>query len=310
MKVRRKQLQPEFVDSIQAVRDLPSDDWLDSIWSLGTTGPGIGSAQLWRWDAASTAADDGLTALLPTGLSAAGRWTSIDLSSLNRVGRWNAAFGSTTILADGIIAPTVTGTATARTLATTNFATTQRRIGSVSAATAAALCGFRSAAFVAVRGNAANIGGFKTICQFQCADTVTATRQFVGLSSSTAAPTNVEPSTLTNVIGIGHGAADTNLKLFASGATAQAPIDLGANFPINTTTDVYRLTLSCAPNDTQITWRVARLNTAFSATGSITAAAALPANTQALAWQMWRTNNATAVAVALDLSVLTLTSAC
>lgn len=240
-------------------------------------------------------------------VSYAGLWATVGSTpSQERVGTWNAAFGVSAVLSDGIIAATFTGTATPRTLAVTNFATFQRRVGSVSAATAGALCGFRSSAVIAARGNAPGIGGFKISCQFQCADTVATARQYVGLSASISAPTNVEPSTLINSIGVGHGAADTNLKLYASGTTAQPPVDLGANFPPNTTTDPYRLTLSCAPNATAITWQVDRLNTAFSATGTINAAAQLPAAAQNLAWQMWRTNNTTATAVALDLSRLEL----
>ena len=150
-----------------------------------------------------------------------------------------------------------------------------------------------------------NFGGFYYVIRFGIGDTVASPRTFVGLSSATAAPTNVEPSTLTNSIGVGQGAANTNLFLYYGGSAAQTPIDLGVNFPTNTNSvDWYELTLFAPPtSNNTVYYQVVRLNTGNVTSGTLTGTAGtvLPANTTALAVRNWRTNNATASTVTLHI---------
>jgi hypothetical protein len=150
-----------------------------------------------------------------------------------------------------------------------------------------------------------NYGGFYYVIKFGIGDTVASPRTFVGLSSSTSTPTNVEPSTLTNSIGVGQGAADTNLKLYYGGTAAQTPIDLGVNFPTNTaSTDWYELTLYAPPtSNNTVYYQVVRQNTGNVASGTLTGTAgtALPSNATQLAIRNWRTNNATAAVVTLHI---------
>ncbi len=227
----------------------------------------------------------------------------------NKVGYWDPPGNATTVPGVfGYTAPTVQGTATARTIATTNLFNRMRRLGYVSSATAGNLAGqYLGVAQVTV-GDGSGNGGFYKVCRFGCSDaaTVAGARQFVGVSSATSAPTNVEPSTLTNSIGIGHGASDTTMKMYYGGTTAQTPIDLGSNFPANTlSTDVYELALFAPPNSNNtVYYEVTRLNTSNVATGTLTGTAgtALPSSTTLLAYQRaWRCNNATAKAVGLDI---------
>ncbi len=225
------------------------------------------------------------------------------------VGYWRPSGNATTAAAIGsYTAPTLVGTATARNVATTNLFTRQLRLGLVSAATAAALVESRVAVAQVAIGNGAGLGGFTKVVRFGCSDaaTVAGARQFVGVSSNTAAATNVEPATLLNSIGVGHGAADTNLKLFYGGSAAQAPIDLGVNFPANTlSVDAYELVLFAPPDNGSVGWMVTRLNTGAVASGTLTAATAgtqLPLNTTLLSYhKAWRTNNAVLLAVGLDI---------
>ena len=226
----------------------------------------------------------------------------------NAVSVWKPLGNSLTASSLGYGAATVVGTATARAVATNNFFARQRRLGYVSAATAAAFAESRMSAAQVTIGNGAGLGGFTKVVRFGCSDaaTVAGARQFVGISSSTAAATNVEPSTLTNSIGVGHGAADTNLKIYFGGSTAQAPIDLGVNFPANTlSVDAYELALFAAPENGNVGWMVTRLNTGAVASGMLTAATAglqLPLNTTLLSYhKAWRTNNAALLAVGLDI---------
>jgi hypothetical protein len=240
----------------------------------------------------------------PSALSA----TLQPLLARNKIGIWQPPGNSTVVPGvSGYTAPTVVGTATARNVASTNFFTRMRRLGYVSAATAAALVESRVAVAQVTIGNGAGLGGFTKIVRFGISDAaaVAGARMFVGMSSSTAAATNVEPSTLTNSIGIGHGAADTNFKLYYGGSAAQSAIDLGANFPCNTRgVDVYELALFASPNNGNVGYLVTRLNTGAVAAGTLTALVAgtqLPLNTTLLSYhKAWRTNNATALAVGLD----------
>ena len=220
-----------------------------------------------------------------------------------RVGRWNPIGNATTAPSgDGIAAPTATGTATARNVAATNMATAARRLGYVSASTAGSLAGVRSSAAQYWRGNAAGLGGFLFICRFVTSDAaiVAGARAFVGLSADTAAPTNVEPNTINNSVGAAVLSASGNLQIVTrDGATAQT-IDLGAGFPGNSlSADLYELMLYAPPNGTTIDYRVERLNNGNVAEGTLTTN--LPGSTTLLCPKLWRCNNATALAVGIDL---------
>lgn len=232
------------------------------------------------------------------------------LIARNKIAVWSPPGNATTVPAVfGMAAMSTTGTATARNVAATSLFTRMRRLGYVSTSTAGS--------FAIVRQTAANItlgttiggvavGGFFKVIRFGISDaaTVAGARMFVGINNGSA-PSAGEPSTLTNVIGVGHGASDTNLKIFYGGSAAQTPIDLGANFPANTlSADVYELALFCAPGSEVVTWQVTRLNTGHSASGTLSGASgvALPAPATLLAMSFnYRTNNATALAVGLDI---------
>ena len=203
---------------------------------------------------------------------------------------------------------TFVGTPTGRVAATTNLFTRQRRVGIVSASSSGSLASARTGGVqVSVGTGTVGVGGFYKVIRFGCSDaaTVAGARQFVGVATSTSAPTNVEPSTLTNAIGVGHGAADTNLFICYGGSAAQTPIDLGANFPANTlSVDLYELVLSSPSTSPDVYYQVTRLNTGHVATGVITnsGATVLPAATTLMNYHWsYRTNNATALAVALDI---------
>lgn len=232
------------------------------------------------------------------------------LFARNKIGLWMPPGNASSVPGVlGFTAFTAGGTVTARNVAATSLFTRMRRLGFVSAATAGSFATARVAAAQITLGTTIGgiaVGGFFKVIRFGCSDaaTVAGARQFAGISSNTGAPTNVEPSTLTNSIGVGHGASDTNLKLYWGGSAAQTPIDLGANFPANTlSADAYELTLFCAPGSGNVGWQVTRLNTGHLASGTLsgTAGTQLPAVTLLLTYSVnWRTNNATALAVGLD----------
>ncbi len=228
----------------------------------------------------------------------------------NKVAYWDPQGNSATLPGVfGYTAPTTTGTATARNIATTSLFTRMRRLSYLSSATAGSLCyQYLTVAQVTV-GDGSGNGGFYKVARFGISDaaSVSGARMFCGVGSSISAPTNVEPSTLTNSIGMGHGASDTTMHIYYGGSSAQTPIDLGSNFPSNTrSTDMYELALFAPTNSNNtVYYEVTRLNTGNVATGTLTGTAgtALPASATLLSYmRIWRTNNATALAVAYDLA--------
>jgi hypothetical protein len=230
------------------------------------------------------------------------------LLARNKVGLWNPPGNATTLPAIfAIAAPVALGTATARNVAATNLFTRMRRLGYVSSATAGSLAGHYGTASQFTIGDGTSQGGFLTIIRYGVSDaaTVAGARMFVGLRNATAAPTNVEPNTLTNAIGLAQLSTSGNLQIVYGGSAAQTPIDLGANFPAGTlSADPYELVLYAPVNNQVVSYRVERLSTGAVASGTLTGTigTALPAASTFLNVTLWRTNNATALAVGIDIT--------
>lgn len=229
-----------------------------------------------------------------------------------KIGLWTPPGNSTTV--PGVVgfnAPTAVGTATARNVATTNGPNRMRRLGYVSAATAAALTGqyVTVAQFTVGSGGGTDSSGFFYSCRFIVSDAaaVAGARMFVGMSSTVAAPTNVEPTTLLNSIGIAQLSTDnTQMYIVYGGSAAQAAIPLGTNFtPLQGTVNAYDLTLFAPPSaNGVINYRVEKINTGEFVEGTITPGTVgvqTPLSTTLLAHRAWRTNNATLLAVGLDI---------
>jgi hypothetical protein len=225
------------------------------------------------------------------------------LLARNKVGYWCPPGSANTVPGVlGFTAPTVTGfTATARNVATTNRFTRMRRLGYVSAATAGAVGQWRFASGQFTTGGPSGLGGFTYVIRFGISDAalVSGARMFMGLRVSSI-PSNVEPSTLNNCIGIGHGAADSTMHLYYGGSAAQTPINLGPDFPVSTNADPFDLSLFSPPNSAEIRWQVTNLRTGVTAAGAVSGATSVPQESMLICPWGYRTNNATAQAVGLD----------
>lgn len=224
----------------------------------------------------------------------------------NAVVKWEPAGNSTTITATRSAALTATGTATAANVATTNRHTWMKRLEYlVTTAATTAVAGFRAAAAQwGIGASSAGDGGFSFICRWGPATGVaTATnRAFVGMANSTAAPTDVEPSTITNIVGMGWDAADTNIQIMYRGAGAVTKVDLGASFPVPTAdrTKVYELAMFSPPGSTQsVGWLVTDLATGATASGTITTN--LPALGTLLAPRGWMSVGGTSSVIGIAL---------
>jgi hypothetical protein len=212
----------------------------------------------------------------------------------NKIGMFTP-IGNSTSTANTIFGLSIasTGTAQALNVATTNLFTRMRKIGyAVTTAATTAVVGFRHAAQQwTLGGNGALLGGFHNVWRWGPSTGVaTAThRAFVGMRGSTAAPTDVDPSTLTNICGMGYDAADTNIQFMHNdGSGTATKIDLGASFPKPSadSTEVYEVAMFCPPGTTQtLQYEVTNLNTGAVATGTVTTN--IPTTTQLLTpWAM------------------------
>ena len=225
----------------------------------------------------------------------------------NKIGIWTPPGNATTQPGVfGYTAHTYVGTVTARSVTTANKLNRMRRLGIVSSSPAGSLASFRTSVLQISTGTGSGLGGFFKIFRFGISDTalVANARMFVGISASVAAPTNVHPNTLTNVIGVGHGESDSTLRLYYGGSAAQTPINLGVNFPVDTQTP-YELALFSPPTELDtIYWQVTNLVTGNIINGSITSTGGtnLPTNSLLLnyAWG-YRTNNTDSLSVGLDI---------
>lgn len=220
----------------------------------------------------------------------------------NKIALWMPQGNGNAITAVGITSPTPSGTTTTRSVATTNFLTSLRRVAAVSAAGAGSIARFSTGGvsqnFI---GSGSGMGGFRFVFRWACSDaaTVSGARTFVGLCPTALA--NVEPSSLLNMIGVGTDAADSTLVMMHNdGAGTATRIALGANFPDHTlSVDAYELALFCAPSASTVDWQVTRLNTGDMASGTISTN--LPGGTTLMSPQFARNNNATALAVGIDM---------
>lgn len=231
-------------------------------------------------------------------------WGSSSVSR-KRVAQWMAVGNSGTISAVDAVALTTTGTLTPINVAQTSILTMSRRVEVlVTVAATTAVAGFRSTlAQYSVGGLVPNTGGFTFRATWSPSTGVaTATNvAFCGMANTTAAPTSVQPSTITNMVGMGWDSADTNIQIMHRAAGAVVKIDLGPSFPVpNVDRSVlYDIELFSPPGTVQsVRYTVTNVSTGITTTGTITAS--LPA--ALLAPRVWMAAGGTSSVIGLALS--------
>ena len=146
-----------------------------------------------------------------------------------------AAFPGLNTLQGRGISLVATGTATAYVVFNTNRIVAIPAVEAlVTAASTSAVAGFRIGAQPFRLGKVGGAGMLyvRTLVRNATGGATATTRGFFGLRGSIAAPTDVNPSTLTNIVGLGWDSNDTELSIIhndASGTATKVP--LGANFP-------------------------------------------------------------------------------
>jgi hypothetical protein len=146
-----------------------------------------------------------------------------------------AAFPAATTLQGRGITLSATGTATAYTVANTNHITAIPAVEAlVTTASSTAVAGFRVNALPFRLGQIGETSLLyvRTLVRNATGGATTTTRGFFGLRGSNAAPTDVNPSTLTNIIGLGWDSDDENLSIIHNDSSGTATkVSLGSNFP-------------------------------------------------------------------------------
>ncbi len=147
--------------------------------------------------------------------------------------------------------------------------------------------------------------GFRTRLRFGIGDTGPTARMFVGYAANGFLQgTNAEPSTFTEIIGIGCQSGGTTLSWYENDASGTATMtalgtgSLGGTAPCNTAdTEIYELTIFNPPGGNPIL-TLQRLSTGD--TWSRTITTDLPALTTGLCLQYWRNTGATASIANID----------
>lgn len=217
--------------------------------------------------------------------------------------------GAATVDTLGCVGPTATGTLTAAARAITSRQTRARRAEYlVTTPSTSAVAGWRVANQHLLRGNAANVGGFYSKQVWGPATGVATTthRAFVGLAGQTSAPTDVDPSTLTVMIGMGYDAADTNMQIMYRNAGTVVKVDLGANFPVPSAdrTSWYSIEIWCDANESKFNWRVIDLSSGATSSGDTGASTQIPPNTTFLTERGWMSVGGTSSVIGIALGGL------
>lgn len=190
---------------------------------------------------------------------------------------WMPGTGTTTAIGFGTTwtARNTTGAQAHPVKATTNLLTQMNRATFSSTSAVNTGAGIQSSATVAVRGNAAGIGGFFFFARFGI-ETLSGTGQqvLVGLSALNAVLSG-EPSVQNNTVGIGKDAADTTWQLIFR-ETVTTKVDTGLTIAAGDVLDLY---MFCKPNDTKITIRVVRVNDGSVVINNVEYSTNLPGNT-------------------------------
>lgn len=183
------------------------------------------------------------------------------------------------------------GTTTQRNVATTSFNTEQRRTGFVGATTANAKAGGQ--------GNPQFLVdlGFTYRAVFSIQAYNAGHTYFVGMVSSYSATIN--GGAQTQCIGMYFNPADANWSVIGAQGSAGTGTSLGSSFPATTSaTDVYDFQVTVAAGATTGTYKITRLNTGATASGTITT---VPQTGNMLQACAIGTNLATGVAASIDI---------
>lgn len=184
---------------------------------------------------------------------------------------FKAQAGSNSLSSYNSFGLTSVGTLTSTTPSSSSKYLYLPRIDYIAAAAAVnAIGGFyrvgNSSRNITLGGSAPDCGGFRFVGSWGPAQGITGNsthRAFFGMSPTNSLPTDVQPSSLIKIIGMGWDDSDTNVQFMCNDGTGTATkTDLGPSFPKPTAdrTNIYELAMFSPKGTTQILyWRVVDL---------------------------------------------------
>jgi hypothetical protein len=218
-----------------------------------------------------------------------------------------AAFPGGTSLTGRGIALSATGTATAYTPTNTS------RIEAipvveilVTTAATNAVAGVRIGTRQSRLGQIGGVGllYMRTLVRNATGGATETTRGFFGLRNSTSAPTDVNPSTLTNIVGLGWDSGDSHLSIIHNdGSGTATKLSLGSNFPRPTAdrSQAWDLTI-LSDGEGNVYWAVRSLANGATASGVITTD--IPAGNTLLTFLAYISVGGTSSVIGVGLSML------
>ncbi len=188
---------------------------------------------------------------------------------------------------------TITGTGSQPAPTSANLLSSLSRTIATGTAGSAQGAGWRSEIAFWWRGNAPGLGGFHMRWRIATPTMIAAHAAFVGFCDLTTELPNIQPSALTNILGMGIDGGTSRWAIMHNDAAGPATtVDLGPAFALSTTS-LFSLELVAAANDIDVDWIARNVSTGAIATGTI--AANLPASTTFLSQheRVWTLGDAT-----------------
>ncbi len=250
---------------------------------IGTTTPSEKLDVTGNIHASGTVTGSNIANASTTGFLSNTDWQSFSnrLSYKGSISYVTAVVANITPSSIGTSAPTGTGTSSAVTPTFTSFYTSKKIMEFTASALSSAIAGWRFTTEYVGRGSSAQVGGFtfSTRFGFQAgfASGGTNRRFFCGLTSSTVAPSDVNPSTLgatQDIFGVGLDNGDANFQIMHSAGAANATkVNLGASFPRPTADKdkFYQLDVYLPANSAQFTYTFTELISGNTTSGTISA---------------------------------------
>jgi hypothetical protein len=223
---------------------------------------------------------------------------------------WRGVFAaipaSTSLTGCGIVLA-ATGTATAYAAANSSRVAAIPAVEAlVTTAATTAVAGFRINALPFRLGQIGGVGGLymRGLIKNATGASTTTTRGFFGLRGASSAPTDVNPSSLTNIVGLGWDSGDANLSIIYNDASGTASkLNLGANFPRPTAdrSAAWDFTI-LSDGSGNVYWAVSGLANGATASGVLTTD--LPAGNTLLTYNSYISVGGTSAVIGIGQSML------
>lgn len=213
--------------------------------------------------------------MMPAFIGPSGLDTSLQpLLGSNSIAYAVARGASAVIDSSGLLV-TVTGAATIANASTGYWGRVRKMEMLVTTPATSAVAGYRGTGRLwTVGSDVDGTGGFFFIQRWGVATGLanSTDRAFAGFAPLTVAPSDVNPSTRTEIVGMGWDSSDANIQIFHNdGSGTATKIDTGIVKPSVDRTDILELAMFSPPSTTQsVTWRVINMTTGDQATGVIT----------------------------------------